>query len=316
MNNNRTFGVEIELAAIGPAEPQDEVLDILADELDRAAIPAIRDTDGSADEPVGGCWKIVWDCTAGPDGRGGPELISPPMSGHDGLDELRRVCAVLQSLEATVNDHCGLHVHHDAGDLTPSQMVRMSSIYRSHQLAISHFLAPSRRMNHFAMPIFEPMHDSERLYMSVAGESDRARRRRISEALSGGSRHRAVNWMAYGCHGTVEFRQHQGTVDADEIAHWVLFTQAVVSAAVAEIDPRTERPDDRWLYNGPGKRAAFLQSLLWGDVSRFVADDPNYWAMRLHYLSLVQERAAGVRQGPGDTRSVQRPAAVLSEAAA
>lgn len=38
---------------------------------------------------------------------GDPELISPQMSEHDGLDEVRRVCKVLEDLDATVSDHCG-----------------------------------------------------------------------------------------------------------------------------------------------------------------------------------------------------------------
>ena len=292
MNNNRTFGIEIELAEISPAHLQDDVLDILTNELDRAAILSIRDTDGAADEPAGGCWKVIWDCTAGPDGKGGPELVSPPLSGVDGLDEIRRVCEVLHSMDATVNDHCGLHVHHDAGDLSPAQMVGLSSLYQSHQLAISHILSPSRRMNHFAMPIFEPVHDVEQLYMSVPGENHRARRRRIGKAMSGDSRNRAVNWMAYGIHGTVEFRQHHGTVDADEIAYWVLFTQAVVSAAAAGVSPSAEGPRDRWDYQTPGERADYLASLLWGDVSRFVDDDPIYRPMRGHYRALVERRTS------------------------
>ena len=57
-------------------------------------------------------------------------------------------------------------------------------------------------------------------------------RLRVSHALGGGRRHRAVNWMAYAYHGTVEFfRQHHGTVDAREITFWVLFTQALANVA-------------------------------------------------------------------------------------
>ena len=85
------------------------------------------------------------------------------MSGHDGLEQIRRVCRALDRMGATVNDHCGLHVHHDAGDLTVSQMMRVSALYRVHQEAISSLLAPSRHNNAYAMSEVETVHDAEAL---------------------------------------------------------------------------------------------------------------------------------------------------------
>jgi hypothetical protein len=46
-------------------------------------------------------------------------------------------------------------------------------------------------------------------------------------------RYRALNFNAYAKYGTVEVRQHQGTLNADKIINWVKFGQSVIAAAVA-----------------------------------------------------------------------------------
>ena len=249
MDTKRTFGVELELADVRSAPGGADVLAMLATSLNSSGIDTILAPDGSDDEPVGGRWKVVHDPTAGPDGRGGAEIVSPPMSGHDGLEQIRRVCRALDRMGATVNEHCGLHVHHDAGDLTVSQMMRLSALYRLHQEAISGLLPISRHNNRYAMPETAPVHDAETLKTVPQSNHLPFDRLRVSRALSGGTRHRAVNWLSYARHGTVEFRQHHGTVDAGEITYWVLFTQAMVSI---ENDGRRQMevpgrcaPDDR-----------------------------------------------------------------------
>jgi hypothetical protein len=46
-------------------------------------------------------------------------------------------------------------------------------------------------------------------------------------------RYRALNFNAYAKYGTVEVRQHQGTLNADKIINWIKFGQSVIAAAVA-----------------------------------------------------------------------------------
>ena len=283
MDTKRTFGVELELADVRSAPGGADVLDMLATSLNSSGIDTILAPDGSDDEPVGGSWKVVHDPTAGPDGRGGAEIVSPPMSGHDGLEQIRRVCRALDRMGATVNDHCGLHVHHDAGDLTVSQMMRVSALYRVHQEAISSLLAPSRHNNAYAMLEVETVHDAEALRAAPQSNHLPFDRLRISRALSGGSRQRAVNWLSYASHGTVEFRQHHGTVDAGEIIYWVLFTQAVVSAAVGGRGVNEMEMPDRWLRRADGDEGSRREALMWADLSGQTSDDELYGELRSHY---------------------------------
>ncbi|WP_461369034.1 amidoligase family protein, partial [Candidatus Darwinibacter acetoxidans] len=73
---------------------------------------------------------------------------------------------------------------------------------------------------------------------SLGGEFGLARIRSVrqmdqllSEAYP--SRYMKLNCQSYEIHGTVEFRQHQGTMDGEKIANWVVLTQMMVERAVA-----------------------------------------------------------------------------------
>jgi hypothetical protein len=54
-------------------------------------------------------------------------------------------------------------------------------------------------------------------------------------------RYRNLNVAAYARHGTLEFRQHQGTVNATKMVAWVKFTGAIMEQAKAESAPSIYR---------------------------------------------------------------------------
>ena len=60
-------------------------------------------------------------------------------------------------------------------------------------------------------------------------------------AIQGG-RYYKVNLQAYQCHGTIEFRQHSGTVNATKIAHWVRFLGEFIDACKAQAAPAPAVP--------------------------------------------------------------------------
>ena len=308
MDTNRTYGVELELADVPLPPGEDDVLRFLTQSMNDAGIVTDLAPDGSEDEPVGGCWKVVWDCTAGLTGGGGAELVSPPMRSHDGLEQVQRVYLVLDEIGATVNKHCGLHVHHDAGDLTPTQMVRVSALYRRHQEAISSLLPVFRRNNTYAMPEIALVHDVEAM-RSVKSWTQPFERFRVSRAMSGGDRHRAVNWLAYASHGTVEFRQHHATLDAGEIIYWVLFTQAMVSAAMGDGGLQGMEMPDRWLRRANGDESSRREALMWADLSGQIADDPHYRDLRSHYRT-----ARLLADGPPKAAFTSWPSAATTSA--
>jgi hypothetical protein len=73
--------------------------------------PDISHTEGTLNK-----WVLTEDRTAG------YEVVSPILSGADGLYQVATMCAALANLGAICNDNCGLHVHVDANDIDHAHM--------------------------------------------------------------------------------------------------------------------------------------------------------------------------------------------------
>lgn len=216
-NRNRTFGIEIE--GLSPLTRND-----LARSLETFGIRCVYEGYNHRRRSH---WKIVTDASICEDrGTVGFELVSPPLRGVEGLEEIRKVCEALQQIGCRVNRSCGLHVHHDASDYTVESFKNLYAIYIRYEAAIDELVSESRRgqRNGYCG--------------SLGGEIGLARIKSVRqmnqllfEAFP--SRYMKLNCQSYEIHGTVEFRQHQGTTDGEKIVAWVVFTQMLVERAVA-----------------------------------------------------------------------------------
>ena len=209
----------------------------------------------------------------------GPEIVSPPLRGKAGLEEISHVCQVLQDVGAEVSSSCGLHVHHDAAGFSVQHMVAISALYAAHQQAINSILPASRRDNHFCSGLGHH-HVDRRWQKEIAADPDR---HHAALALQG-TRYSAVNWHALLRHGTVEFRQHNGTVEFAEVRCWILLTQCVIEAALMRKDPvsKVRQPTGR-KHTGPMARERELLADLLFALSRVTKGDPDYGDMRKFY---------------------------------
>lgn len=221
MNNNRTFGVEIEFIGNRYAVAQE----IKATGL-RCEIEGYNHCTRSH-------WKIVSDSSvhatgrqsgSGRQGRSGWELVSPILKGQDGLEQIKKVCQAMKQAGATVNVTCGLHVHHDARDFNVNTFKNIVKIYARFETTIDTLVAPSRRGNENTYCQTLQRVNMDRLLKQTSIDGIR---------YTYGSRYLKLNLDAYITHGTVEFRQHQGTIDAEKIINWIKLTQAIVERAVA-----------------------------------------------------------------------------------
>ena len=164
------------------------------------------------------------------------ECVSPILQGAAGMQALKSVCEALAETNAMVNKTCGLHVHHDAVMFTANQAKDLAWTYVRATPIIDKLVAPSRRAAvnpTFCRPLtasdvthyFEPA-------TSVGG-------------MVGINRYKTLNFAAYARHKTVEFRQHQGSVDFNKIAAWVKFGHLMMHAAASgariEPNPTAER---------------------------------------------------------------------------
>lgn len=201
----RKFGVEIEF--IG----------------DRRAVSDALNAAGVTCEVQGynhrtqNIWKVVTDATV----RGGGELVGPPMIfNFANLAIIRTVCTAMETAGATVNRSTGLHVHHDVGDYGIADWKRLVLGYTHNRANIDTFMARSRRTG-----------QSEwcRAPRNVAGIESANSLRSIYSAIS--TRYTALNVASFFKHGTVEFRQHQGTTDGEKMVRWIELTNAMVEKA-------------------------------------------------------------------------------------
>ena len=101
---NRNFGVEI--------EAYNCTRERLARELTAAGIRV--QVEGYNHTDHADHWKLVTDASL--HGNNTFELVSPILHGEQGLEELEKVCWVLDLCDVKVNDSCGLHVHMDAAE--------------------------------------------------------------------------------------------------------------------------------------------------------------------------------------------------------
>jgi hypothetical protein len=165
-------------------------------------------------------WKIVTDASL----RGSQtfELVSPILKGEAGLQELMKVCNVLNRCGAKVNMSCGTHVHINAREFSLEQWKRVYINYARLEKAIDGFMPASRRANtNQYCKGFGNVRNFEAEINSVGSVEGFA-------AKLGNSRYWKVNPTSYSRHKTCEFRQHAGTTDFVKISSWIRFLSNLV----------------------------------------------------------------------------------------
>lgn len=206
--SERTYGVEIE--ALFPSRYTRESMCRHLTNLGVEVICTGYNHDNSYTT-----WKMTTDASIRADrpGYNTCEIVSPILRGDEGLRKINELCRVLDDSGFIVNKTCGFHVHHDVRDMDDRQRLNIIDFYRVNETIFDSICSRSRRGNNNAfcqsLRGFSPRHIPSSRYVKVNGQS-------------------------YSRHGTVEFRQHQGTVDYQKIANWVRLTQHVVELAATK----------------------------------------------------------------------------------
>ncbi len=225
VNTDRRFGVELELMF-----PNTRTAAGIAAALTDAGIEA-----GTGGFTSAAIWRVKSDGSLNGRGLQGWEIVSPPLSGPEGLAQVRKVCEVLEGIGAKANHSCGLHVHHEIRDLKPLAIKRLVSSWANNQDLIDGLVAPSRRRGarHQYVGAFRP---EELAHIESL--------RTFTGYVSGVPRYRNLNLNAFGRYGTIEVRQHQGTVNGEKICSWILFGQALIASSRREALPAAESVRD------------------------------------------------------------------------
>lgn len=219
---NRTFGVEMEF--INDTYSREEI----ASKITSAGVECYAEY---YNHETKNWWKIVTDASCG------FELVSPPLSGAEAFEQIKIVCRVLEECGSKVDRRCGLHIHHNANDFTLDTFKNLLNLYIRFENVIDSMMPKSRRANNNnycrSMASFYGMREGAvnmRLEQIKVCTTVKELRR-----VYGEDRYRKLNMESYVKHGTIEFRQHSGTLEADKIINWIILTQAMVNVSFIKV---------------------------------------------------------------------------------
>ncbi|MBL7997464.1 MAG: amidoligase family protein [Candidatus Kapabacteria bacterium] len=203
------FGVEIEAHGVNKEK--------LIRALNTAGIECVGE---SYNHETRNHWKVVSDNSLSGDNPF--ELVSPPLVGQEGLNQLQIVCRVLNDMGAMVNKSCGLHIHFDANGFDLNTWKNLYLNYAELEESLDSILPASRRANtnNYCKSI------KTRGYRTAISGANSLRE--IEDAITSRSRYYKLNTQSFWRQRTVEFRQHSGTVEYEKISNWILLLAQLI----------------------------------------------------------------------------------------
>ena len=241
-NNQRDFGVEIEFLI-----PRDKNQQDIANALSGIGIDTRVEGYNHTTRTH---WKLVNDVSVIGNSHhyGGNELVSPRLSGQDGLDELGKVCDILNLLGCDINKTCGLHIHHDVtnivneSDANAMRFIKnLVGLVAKYEHIIYKLISPSRLDGRgYSIPCrklyFEGMtsiQTTNEMKKTLNRKIKRVVRDKNEGSTSRHLQHRrtcGLNLYKIWDRGSVEFRYHQGTLNFNKIKSWIVLTNAIINS--------------------------------------------------------------------------------------
>lgn len=176
-------------------------------------------------------WKLITDGSVRYNGRRvgltAQELVSPILSGDEGLRQLKSVSHALTTAGTIINQTCGLHVHHDVREMNIAAARVLAHNYFNATQALDQLVSPSRRANGnntYCNPI--DRYDVQR----IDSASD------LRDYSLHYNRYRTINFNAYSKYKTVEIRHHQGTFEYKKIHAWVMLMKHFIDVSFKGIE--------------------------------------------------------------------------------
>lgn len=173
-------------------------------------------------------WRITEDGSVNGTGL---ELVSPVLS-RTTMTHTRAVTKAAKALReagAVVDTSCGLHVHHSITGKDVEDVAQAAGLYTMFQRVIDTVLPPSR-VGAGASGYCRPMTAAD----GPTGWLANIRSYDFTDLMRNGcwnfGRYHGINLQALAAHGTLEFRQHSGTLNGEKINRWTTFTRLFMDA--------------------------------------------------------------------------------------
>ena len=202
--SQRTFGIELEAIGLTQRQAAQAI-------CDAGVLCHVESYGHSAPSD----WKVVPDGSLPHDGF---EVVSPILRGTEGIEQARKVAVALQAAGALVNGSCGFHVHVGAQDLSGADLMNIVRRYQGHSVEIDSVMHSSRRAGGSGARWCNEM---SCLIADFRNLNNDATCQQVASRIN--SRYYKVNLHAFLRHGTVEFRQHNGTLNPEKIVNWIMF---------------------------------------------------------------------------------------------
>lgn len=243
---NRAFGIELEVKGC------DNVRTVQNNLADKGITTWQVKYDGSVDDGV--------------------EVVSPKLYGPEGLAEVEKVVNLLREMGLFVDHQCGFHVHVDASGLNGHTLANIVKRYAAFEETIDSWMTTQRRENnnHF-------LNSCKQVAVSPVDNA------RMTANQLGGRRYYKVNLAAFIAHGTVEFRQHYGTLSVEEIQGWIQFCINFMNNSITTVT-EVVIPGDGSL------RANAIERKFAGLVQAFLATSTVYTSDAARILGCAPEQ--------------------------
>lgn len=263
---NRTFGIEIEITGMDRQRAA-QILNIVG----------LSATAEGYNHQTRAHWKVVTDSSV----PGGCEVVSPPLRGEEGLEQVRIAITALDDAGAKISVSCGLHVHFDASGLTADEIRSLVTRYARFENEIDRFMPPSRRgdANQYCKSLQAFAHKREFQNARTIDDMIRAQ----------GSRYFKINLQSFHRHGTIEFRQHSGTVNAPKALNWIRFLDAFIEASKIE---ECRQPQAVAAFRGKNATLVELMCREQGATSEDLAEATG-WQRHTIRAAITRIRQAG-----------------------
>jgi len=206
----RTFGFELEFINLNK--------DIFIKKLKDAGLPTYNPRYNTSKTS----WRVVEDRSVinniTENGFTG-ELVSPILHGQSGINTTKASVSLLKAAGAKVNTSCGLHVHVSVKAFKLNEIRDLVLSYSEIEHDIDKRMHSSRRRNKneycLSMKSMLELPHVKSKFMRANTKT------RLADAF--GTRYLKLNLKSIQLFDTIEFRQHQATLEANEVVDWIQF---------------------------------------------------------------------------------------------
>lgn len=148
-------------------------------------------------------------------------ISSPLLEGSKGFKEIFEICEILKKLKCTVPTNSFLVINLDPLGLTGGDIAGLIRSYFLFETKIDSIMPNSFKKNKFSDMMLPVM---EKLNLPKVPSVDFNFDIPLSDLISNLDKETyKVNLLSYVKNGTIEFRQHFGTLNPEKICHWINF---------------------------------------------------------------------------------------------